>query len=114
MKDINRRLRVDSGSDFEIAVADAFRFLGFQIDIISETQAESDIIAKAFLPLKPYFVIIECNAVREGNLVSYHKLGQIRGNAPKYFIKYGKEFPTYYKLIVGRPAFSKDTKMHVF
>lgn len=113
-KDITRRLKSDCGSNFEIAVADAFKFLGFDVDIIPETQAESDLIVKAFLPQKPYFVIIECNAVREGEFVSYQKLGQIRGNAPKYFMKYGKEFPTYYKVIVGRPAFSKDMKKHAF
>jgi len=114
LEDITRRLKSDCGLDFEIAVADAFSFLGFDVEIIPETQAESDLIVKAFLPQKPYFVIIECNAVREGEFVSYQKLGQIRGNAPKYFIKYGKELPTYYKLIVGRPAFSKDMKKHAF
>jgi hypothetical protein len=72
------------------------------------------LIVKAFLPQKPYFVIIECTAVRNGQFVRYQKLGQIRGNAPKYFIQYGKEFPSYYKMIVGRPAFSKDMKKHTF
>jgi hypothetical protein len=114
LEDITQRLKSDCGSNFEIVVAKAFEFLGFLVEIIPETQAESDLIVKAFLSEKPYFVIIECNAVREGEFVSYQKLGQIRGNAPKYFTEYGKEFPTYYKMIVGRPAFSKDTKKHAF
>lgn len=62
-EDITRRLEFDSGSDFEIAVADAFRFLNFQVDIITETQAESDLILKAFLPQKPYFVIVESTKI---------------------------------------------------
>jgi len=113
LEDISRRLKVDTGRpDFENAVADAFSFLDFKVEVIAETQAESDLIIKAYLPQKPFFVIIECSAVREGEFVSYQKLGQIRGNAPKYFLQYGKELPSYYKMIVGRPAFSGDTKKH--
>lgn len=112
LEDITQRLRTESGNAFRDAVADAFTFLDFQVDIIPETQGESDLVAKAYLPQKPYFVIIECTAVREGESVGYHKLGQIRGNAPKYFLKYGKELPTYYKVIAGRPVFSDDTKKH--
>jgi hypothetical protein len=107
LKDITRRLKVESGINFENAVADAFSFLDLQVEIIAETQAESDLIVKASLPQKSYFVIIECSAVREGEFISYQKLGQIRGNAPKYFRKYGKELPSYYKMIVGRPVFFK-------
>jgi len=111
LEDITRRLMTDVGRpNFENAVADAFSFLDFQVEIITETQAESDLIVKAFLPQKPYFVIIECSAVREGEFVGYQKLGQIRGNAPKYFLQYGKELPSYYKIIAGRPAFSEDMK----
>jgi hypothetical protein len=113
LEDIIQRLKVDGGRpDFENAVADAFNFLSFQVEIIPDTQAESDLIVKAYLPQNPYFVIVECSAVREGSFVSYQKLGQIRGNAPKYFLQYGKELPSYYKIIVGRPAFSGDTKKH--
>jgi len=113
LEDITRRLKMESGRpNFENAVADAFVFLDFQVDVIPETQAESDLIVKAPLPQKPYFVIVECTAAREGEFVNHQKLGQIRGNAPKYFRQYGMELPTYYKVIVGRPAFSDDMKKH--
>jgi len=113
LEDIAQRLKTESGRpNFEDAVADAFTLLDLKVETIAETQAESDLIIKAFLPQKPYFVIVECRAVREGEFVSYQKLGQIRGNAPKYFRQYGKELPSYYKMIVGRPAFSEDTKRH--
>jgi hypothetical protein len=115
LEDIARRLRVEFGRpDFENAVADAFRFLDLEVEIIDETQSESDLIVKAPLSQKPYFVIVECCAVRAGGFVGYQKLGQIRGNAPKYFLKYGKEMSSYYKMIVGRPAFSQDAKKHSF
>jgi len=113
LEDVIQRLKAVGGRpDFENAVADAFGFLDLQVEIIPDTQAESDLIVKAPLPQNPYFVIIECSAVRVGEFVGYQKLGQIRGNAPKYFRQYGKELPSYYKMIVGRPAFSEDAKQH--
>jgi hypothetical protein len=113
LADIVQRLNTENGRpNFENAVADAFRFLDFQVDPVIETQGESDLIVKAPLPQKPYFVIVECSAAKQKKFVSYKKLGQIRGNAPKYFLQYGKDFPTYYKVVVGRPAFSENTKKH--
>lgn len=115
LEDITQRLKTENGRpNFENAVADAFRFLNFQVDPILETDAESDLIVKASLPQKPYFVILECTAAQKKKYVSYKKLGQIRGNAPKYFFQYGRDFPTYYKVIVGRPAFSENTKKRAF
>lgn len=108
LEDIINRLRNDMGRNFEIAVVDAFNLLGFEAEHIEETQAESDVIVKAPQALRPYFIVVECEAVREGAQVSYTKLGQLRGNFPKYATRY-KGFSLIYKLIVGKPEFSDDT-----
>jgi len=108
--DIIRRLKAEAGDSFTVATVDAFTYLGLAVEKIQETQAESNIIAKAPRAQRPYFVIIECGAVREGEQVSYLKLGQIRGNSPKYVARYGGDFLSFYKVIVGRPTFSEDAK----
>lgn len=97
------------GYEFEKAVAEAFSFLDFEAHVVEETQAESDVIVKAPLARNPYFVVVECGAVREGSQVSYAKVGQIRGN----YVKYAgdKEFVDYettYLAIIGKPSFSPD------
>jgi len=107
LEDIINRLRNEMGKSFERAVTDAFKFLGFDAEHINETQAESDIIIKAPQALKPYYVVAECEAVREGNQVSYRKLGQLHGNFGKYATRY-KEYSSSYKMLVGKPVFSND------
>lgn len=111
---ITERLKTQGGRDFTLAVLDAFKYLGFEVEDIEETQgtqAHSDLIVKAHLATHPYFAVIECTAVREGHQVDYTKLYQLGSNAPRYLTKYSKEYPSAsYKMLVGRPDFSQDAK----
>lgn len=111
-KFIIERLEKQSGRDFTLAVLEAFKYLGFEVEDIEETQgtqAHSDLIVKAHEATAPYFVVLECTAVREGSQVDYTKLGQLSSNFPRYLTKYGKDYPSAYKMLVGRPSFSPDT-----
>ena len=111
---IIERLKTLGGRDFTLAVLDAFKYLGFEVEDIEETQgtqAHSDLIVKAPLATNPYFTVLECTAVREGSEVNYEKLYQLGSNFPRYLTKYSKRYPSAsYKMLVGRPLFSGDTK----
>lgn len=111
---IVKKIKTGSGRDFTLAVLDAFKYLGFEVEDIEETQgtqAHSDLIVKAHLATDPYFAVLECTAVREGSQVGYTKLYQLGSNFPRYLTKYGKDYPSAsYKMLVGRPEFSSDTK----
>jgi hypothetical protein len=97
--------------DFEIAVCVAMDYLDLNSKLTATTEAESDVIAEAISAEVPYFLVIECQAVREGNQVGYDKIGQIRGNAPSYLDARRQQlFKTYYKIIVGKPNFSDNAK----
>ena len=111
---IIERLKNQAGRRFTSAVQDAFEYLGFEVEDIEETQgtqAHSDLIVKAPLATNPYFVVLECTAVREGSQVEYQKLYQLGSNFPRYLTKYSKKYPSAsYKMLVGRPTFSADCK----
>jgi hypothetical protein len=109
---ISKRLQEQTGRDFTLAVLDAFKYLGFEVEDIEEsqgTQAHSDLIVKAHLATNPYFAVLECTAVREGSQVNYTKLYQLGSNFPRYLTNYSKDYPSAYKMLVGRPSFSSDT-----
>lgn len=107
-----QHLRTKVGRDFERAVCTAFNFLDFDASLTQTTQAESDVIAEAYYAEKPYFIVVECQAVRPQNQVGVDKVGQIRGNAEAYSLDPRRQrlFETSHKLIVGRPAFSSDAR----
>lgn len=107
-KDLNQK----EGRDLEKAVCTAFNFLDFDASLTQSTQSESDVIAEAYYAEKPYFIVIECQAVRPQNQVGVEKVGQIRGNAEAYSLDPRRQrlFETSHKLIVGRPVFSNDAK----
>ena len=111
-EEIVRALLQKEGRDFERAVCTAFNFLDFDASLTQSTQAESDVIAEAYYAEKPYFIVVECQAVRPQNQVGVDKVGQIRGNAQTYSLDPRRQrlFETSHKLIVGRPAFSNDAK----
>jgi len=102
----------EEGRNFERAVCAAFNFMDFDASLTRSTQAESDVIAEAYFAEKPYFIVIECQAVRPQNRVGVNKVGQIRGNAEAYSLDPRRQqlFETSHKLIVGRPAFSDDAR----
>lgn len=104
-------LNQQQGRDFENAVCAAMNYLDFNSTPTETTEGESDVIAEAIHAETPYFIVIECQAVREGNLVGYEKIGQIRGNAPSYLDARRQQlFKTYYRVVVGKPAFSNIAK----
>lgn len=111
---ITQRLRTQGGRDFTFAVLDAFKYLGYEVEDIEDTQgtqAHSDLIVKAHLATHPYFAVLECTAVRQGSQVGYTKLYQLGSNSPRYTTKYSREYPSAsYKMLVGRPDFSQDAK----
>lgn len=111
---ISERLKTQGGRGFTLAVLDAFKYLGLEVEDIEETQgtqAHSDLIVKAPLATNPYFAVLECTAVREGSEVNYEKLYQLGSNFPRYLTKYSKSYPSAsYKMLVGRPSFSPDTQ----
>jgi hypothetical protein len=104
-------LTTKQGRDFETAVYSAMDYLDLDSHLTGTTEAESDVIAEAVSAEVPYFLVIECQAVREGSQVDYDKIGQIRGNAPSYLDARRQQlFKTYYKIIVGKPEFSDNVK----
>jgi len=108
-QELLRNLRTIEGREFEGEVTKAFNFLDFDAFLTQSTQAESDVIAEAYYAEKPYFIVIECQAVRPQNQVGYDKVGQIRGNAQAYLdTRRQRLFETSHKLIVGKPRFSSD------
>ena len=111
-QEIVRDLHQKGGRDFEKAVCTAFNFLDFDASLTQSTQSESDVIAEAYYAEKPYFIVVECQAVRPQNQVGVDKVGQIRGNAQAYSLDPRRQrlFETSHKLIVGRPVFSNDAK----
>ncbi len=111
LTELLQSLDTSTGRDFEKAVANAFLMLNLDAKVIDETQAESDVIVEAKYAEYPYYIVIECCAVEPQNQVPYTKLGQIRGNFTKYVDERRQRiFNNAYKLIVGRPEFSDDTK----
>jgi hypothetical protein len=112
LEDIMKDLFSKDGKDFEKAVKTAFNFLDFDASLTLSTQSESDVIAEAYLAEKPYFIVIECQAVRPQNQVGVDKVGQIRGNAEAYSLDPRRQqlFETSHKLIVGKPIFSDDAR----
>lgn len=104
-------LRTKGGRGFTLAVLEAFKYLGFEVEDVEETQgtqAHSDLIVKAHNATHPYFVVLECTAVREGSEVGYEKVGQLGSAFPRYVTRYGKDYPSSSKALVGRPSFSKE------
>lgn len=104
-------LHEKAGRDFEKSVCDAMKYLDLSASLTQTTEAESDVIAEALHAETPYFIAIECQAVREGGQVGYEKLGQIRGNAASYLdTRRQTLFENAYKLVVGKPEFSEHAK----
>lgn len=111
LKNLIQDITEKGGREFEKAVCDAFNFLDFKSSLTETTEAESDVIAEAHYAEIPYFIVIECQASREGNQVGVDKLGQIRGNSPGYLdTRRQRLFEKGYKLIVGKPEFSNHAR----
>ena len=112
IQEIVQNLQTSTGTDFETVVCTAFNFLDFDASLTQSTQSESDVIAEAYYAEKPYFIVVECQAVRPPNQVGVAKVGQIRGNAEAYSLDPRRQrlFVTSHKLIVGRPIFSSDAR----
>jgi hypothetical protein len=111
LSEILEHIQTTTGHDFEKSIAEAFNYLNFEATVIEETDAESDVIVEARYAENPYYIVIECCAVEPQNQVPYTKLGQIRGNFTKYVDERRiKLFKNAYKLVVGRPEFSDNTK----
>lgn len=107
LENIIQALRNSRGREFENAVCNALNFLDLETSLTVSTEAESDVIAEALHAEIPYFVVVECQAVREGSQVGVDKIGQIRGNASSYLDTRRQQlFKNSYKLIVGKPEFS--------
>jgi len=104
-------IREREGREFERAVSEAMEYLDLDSVLPENTEGESDVIAEALHAEVPYFIVIECQAVRPGNQVGYDKLGQIRGNASSYLDARRQQFFTeYYRIVVGKPEFSHTAK----
>jgi hypothetical protein len=109
--EISQHLQNQTGHDFERSVAEAFDFLNLETMVIEQTDAESDVIVEAKYAENPYYVVTECSAVEPQNQVPYTKLGQLRGNFPKYVDeRRQKIFKRGYKLVVGKPEFSANAR----
>lgn len=109
--EIINNLNEKMGREFEISVCDAINYLDVSASLTETTEAESDVIAEALNAEAPFFVVIECQAVRDGNQVGYEKIGQIRGNAASYLdTRRQKLFENAYKLVIGKPEFSTHAK----
>jgi len=113
LQEIIRDLQQKEGRDFEKAVCTAFNFLDFDAALTQSTQSESDVIVEAYYAEYPYFIVVECQAVRSNRQVGYEKVGQIRGNAQAYSLDPRRQrlFETSHKLVVGKPVFSNDAKL---
>lgn len=111
LENIIQDLQSRGGREFEKSVCDALNFLDLEAFLTTSTEAESDVVAEALHAEIPYFIVVECQAVREGSQVGVDKLGQIRGNSPSYLDTRRQQlFKTGYKLIVGKPEFSDHAK----
>jgi hypothetical protein len=111
LNEILQDLQEKMGKDFEKSVCEAMKYLDLTASLTQTTEAESDVIVEALHAEAPYFVVIECQAVREGNQVGYDKVGQIRGNAASYLdTRRQTLFENAYKLVVGKPEFSEHAK----
>lgn len=111
LAEIVNGLRTAQSIDFNDWIAQAFNFLYLDAKVILETQAESDVIAEARFAEEPFYIVIEGQAVLDHNEVGYDKVGQIRGNFSSYMDdRRQKIFKNAYKLVVGRPKFSKDAR----
>ena len=111
LENIIQDLLNKQGREFEKSVCDALNFLDLEASLTKSTEAESDIVAEACHAEIPYFIVVECSAVREGNQVGVDKLGQIRGNSSSYLDTRRQQlFEKGYKLIVGKPEFSDHAK----
>lgn len=111
LNEINANLRLKGGREFEEAVRVAMEYLDFEASLTETTEAESDVIVEAPHAETPYFIVVECQAVREGGQVGIDKIGQIRGNAASYLDTRRQQlFEEYYKLVVGKPEFSHHAK----
>lgn len=111
LQDIIEDLLNKGGREFEKSVCSALNFLDLRASLTATTEAESDIVAEAYYAEIPYFIVVECQAVHEGSQVGVDKLGQIRGNSPIYLDTRRQQlFQKSYKLIVGKPEFSKHAR----
>lgn len=111
LDNIIQDLQSRGGREFERTVCDALNFLDLKAFLTASTEAESDVVAEAFHAEKPFFIVVECQAVREGGQVGVDKLGQIRGNASSYLDTRRQQlFKIGYKLIVGKPEFSNHAR----
>jgi hypothetical protein len=111
LQSVENDLRQKDGIEFEKAVCEAFDFLELSATLTATTEAESDLIVEALPAEKPYYIVVECQAVAPTNEVGYTKIGQIRGNAFFYADTRRQQlFKQGYKLIVGRPKFSANAK----
>lgn len=111
LSEIIKNLESSSGPDFEKSVADAFNYLNLDAKRIEETEAESDVLVEALYAENPYYIVIECCAVEPQNQVQYTKIGQLRSNFTKYMDeRRQKIFKNAYRLVVGKPEFSKNAK----
>jgi len=111
LENIIQGLLNKQGREFENPVRDTLNFLDLEASLTTSTEAESDVVAEALHAEIPYFIVVECQAVREGSQVGVDKLGQIRGNSPSYLDTRRQQlFEKGYKLIVGKPEFSDHAK----
>ncbi len=111
LENIIQDLKSKVGREFESSVRDALNFLDLEAFLTTSTEAESDVVAEALHAEIPFFVVVECQAAREGNQVGVDKLGQIRGNASSYLDTRRQQlFNIGYKMIIGKPEFSKHAK----
>lgn len=111
LQDIIEDLLNVAGREFEKSVCSALNFLDLKASLTPTTEAESDIVAEAYHAEIPYFIVVECQAVHEGSQVGVDKLGQIRGNSPSYLDTRRQQlFQKSYKLILGKPEFSKHAR----
>jgi hypothetical protein len=111
LEDTKGKLVSARGIDFERAVRDAIELLWLNGIHESGEEATSDVVAEAQQAVNPYFAVIECNAVDEASEVGYEKLGQLRGNFQSYMDSRRQTlFKRAYKILVGKPRFSQNTK----
>lgn len=111
LNEIIANLSLKGGREFEEAVRVAMEYLDLDASLTETTEAESDVIVEALHAETPYFITVECQAVREGKQVGIDKVGQIRGNAASYLDTRRQQlFEEYYKLVVGKPEFSHHAK----
>lgn len=90
------------GTNFDLAVCDAFRYLGLDSEHIGlDDDAEPDVIAKSKWSGIAFMIVCECHATNERRKVKTRKVGQIRSNGPHHV----EEGVNLYLAIVGKPSF---------